>query len=204
MWDVSYSRPLPVEAFDAVDIRIASEILRVCGMDPRTATHNEMDNLNLRFCSKMGPDFYAGARMVTRWRHALTLAHESKMWRLASAEEVQVKELERTRDEDAVEYYDLGEYWCCSYCDDMFYRLAHRSVVRTHVRDSHGKPDPRAEAGDFYLHPEGDLQGQIPVILLAEDLNLALPGPGNCLLKNIVDSGMGCQFPEPSSCRWQG
>ncbi|OSX63251.1 hypothetical protein POSPLADRAFT_1045631 [Postia placenta MAD-698-R-SB12] len=173
VWDVSYSRTLPVEAFDAVDIRIASQIVRACGMDPGTATHAEMETLDLRFCCQMGPEFYAGARMVTRWRHALTLAHEGKIWRLASAEEeAQVKELERSRDEEAVEYHDLGEYWCCAYCDDMSYRLARRSVVRAHVRDSHGKPDPRAEAGDFYLHPEGDLQGQIPVILLAEDLNL--------------------------------
>lgn len=204
VWDVSYSRTLPVEAFDAVDIRIASQIVRACGMDPGTATHAEMETLDLRFCCQMGPEFYAGARMVTRWRHALTLAHEGKIWRLASAEEeAQVKELERSRDEEAVEYHDLGEYWCCAYCDDMSYRLARRSVVRAHVRDSHGKPDPRAEAGDVYLHPEGDLQGQIPVILLAEDLNLVRLGPTNCV-KKIVESSMGCQFPEPSSCTWQG
>lgn len=204
VWDVSYSRTLPVEAFDAVDIRIASQIVRACGMDPGTATHAEMETLDLRFCCQMGPEFYAGARMVTRWRHALTLAHEGKIWRLASAEEeAQVKELERSRDEEALGYHDLGEYWCCAYCDDMFYQLARRSVVRAHVCDSHGKPDPRAEAGDVYLHPEGDLQGQIPVILLAEDLNLARLGPTNCV-KKIVESSMGCQFPEPSSCTWQG
>ncbi|KAK0209114.1 hypothetical protein DFS33DRAFT_1307746 [Desarmillaria ectypa] len=103
-------------------------LIKTCGLDPETATHEDMDALDCRvICNHCSSSNTDDAKYVMRWRNAAchsgyTAASENGWTLLEDPEEIkQVKILEKSEKERGYRCYS-SEKFACSHCNVLRYR----------------------------------------------------------------------------------
>jgi hypothetical protein len=130
----------------------ADAVIRVCGLDPQTATPKDMDSTNLRLACL--PCSAPGRVLAMRWRSAVQHASECHAhsyqspagWRLlADSEAARAKALEGAPGLKELEQaeYQARMRWCCARCSYQSYKWGERDPREDqlqHILQTYAQP----------------------------------------------------------------
>ncbi|KZT63864.1 hypothetical protein DAEQUDRAFT_770195 [Daedalea quercina L-15889] len=164
-WSAKDLRPILAE-----DLSVLRSLIVACGLDPDTATAEEMDVLDARFVCEEIPVPWARkseGQLVMNWRRAVLSVHmvrgcDSVNWLCVSiADKQRALPLEEKARRAALRNPENQKFLHCALCDEPWWlvtdSLGDAFLVADHLKRNHRVPmrDVSASGEYMYIHPDG-------------------------------------------------
>ncbi|KAI0820028.1 hypothetical protein BC628DRAFT_1498125 [Trametes gibbosa] len=156
------------------DVQVRRSVITACGLDPDTATHEDMDQREARLvCTACSPDILVACKAAYDWKQAITHKRSGfksmpssnlecqGSWKLLDPQlTARVLECEQTLTPLNASYSPLlpwtGPMKCCAHC-----RHSTQNDMVAHCKDRHAVETPQL-GEDYYDHP--DSRKRTPVV----------------------------------------
>jgi len=171
--------PFSLNVLDRETRSGTTNVIQICGLDPKVATCYDMDQADTRLTCKICNE--NGRRKIMTWRTALNhsingccrqpLDPEVNNWERVSEEEVsKAKKLESSAARAvAAAHRPADRLWTCDRCDRNSFK--NRNHFLLHFRNKHStKPPVRLD--DYYCEPVASCPLVEPVLLLSDTARL--------------------------------